>query len=807
MRLSAVALLLAWMVLAACHESAAFDNPILNPSFEDGIGASWTKYSYSPAPPLSSGSPALPIVGIAGGTFNLTPPYTTPDGTYVCGLESGASESKNGGVYQTFTWDDGAGDVSVSVRLAFDLSGSNGAYVRLGVAPGQTTNRTLVSEWDMCSSPCGWTTLTVPVSGTTNTHTVFIEAYQPGGTGYVMSTLWDDVRWTPYLAFLSNPAVTGSDPDHPDTTARIEWVTNLPADSTVEYQSGTGSWQSKTDSNLVGSHSALIDNLQPASTITFRVISTAPGCVDVTSQDYTFKTPIQITNVSAPTGDPDVVVTWKTDVGSTSWVDYGFDTAYGQTSGNSSLVTDHSVTLTGLADGKTYHYRVRSGAANYTTISSADRTFQTMVAPQVVLGNASFERQTGGAPDLYPWTKYKNSQNSTSVDGIIGPYPSGGPAFWTIGVPPNSVSLQAYDGSCFLGSSSYTYDPGHEKGYQNGGVYQRIVVPSPGTYAFCARFATYQSEPIGYLYTIVNIGIDPAGGIDPNASTVKWWHGASSTNDNRWFPGGVLADLPAGVVTVFLGTTQQYGLAARAVAIDDAVFGPPETMNIAALRARARCPGTVLQDKLVTFVAPYTTDYMGNTYQKIYIQEPSKPFGIGVLLGPDPLDIPQVANKITVTGTLMPLGTETVLMSTKWTIDRDTYTLPRPLMFKQKDAGGSARNQVPLYAPVMCNLGVRARLFGKVTWPDAGVDGDVYLDDGSNLPKTFDPFSVRPQVKGIRVRLTAKPDWLMFYKDDYLAATGVLTIDNIGSVPWPEYEYVLEASDPSDWQILHSASP
>ena len=54
-----------------------------------------------------------------------------------------------------------------------------------------------------------------------------------------------------------------------------------------------------------------------------------------------------------------------TDVPSTSWVDYGFDTAYGQTSGNDSLVTNHTVTLTGLADGKTYHYSVRSGGGNY----------------------------------------------------------------------------------------------------------------------------------------------------------------------------------------------------------------------------------------------------------------------------------------------------------------------------------------------------------------------------------------------------------------------------------------------------------
>ena len=803
MKASIIAALLAWMLLAPCRESAAIVNPITNPSFEDGLGSPWYAYQYVPAPPLSSGLAAYPTTGTPGGTFNLIPPYTLCDGSYVCGMESNSSQSKNGGVCQTFLWDDGAGDLSVKVRVAFDLPSSNGAYVRLGVAPGQTTDRSLVSQWTQCSNSSDWTTLTLSVSGTPNTHTVFIEAYQPGGTGSAMSTLWDDVRWVPYLTFQVDPVVAGSDPAHPDTTARITWTTNLASTSQVDYQSGTGSWQVVTDPTLVTSHSVLITNLQPGSTCVFRATSTAPGCREVVSQDYTFQTPIQISNIASSGGDPDVTVTWTTDVASTSWVDYGLDTGYGQTAGSDSLVTNHSVALTGLVDGKTYHYRVRSGGGAYTTISSTDKTFKTMAAPQPALTNPSFERLEGGVPDLYPWTKYPNAQNNY---GVIGPYPSGGPDFWTIEEFPFSVSMQAYDGSYFLGyGTKYTY--------HNGGVYQRILTGSAQTYAFCARFAAYQSESVGYLYTLVDVGIDPTGGTNPNAPTVKWLRVHSPTNDNQWFPFGLVADAPAGTVTVFLGTTQFIGLTARAVAIDDAIFGTPMTMNIGDLRSRARCPGVMLENKIVTCVEPSTTHYHWGTYeyetyQKIYVQEPLVPSGIGVLLGPidpmNPPEMPQVGNKVTVTGALAPLGMETVIMSPKWTIDHGAYDLPRPLACKQKDVGGSAHNQVPLYAPSLCNLGVRLRLFGKVTWPDSAMDGDVYLDDGSDLPKTFDDESVRPRVKGIRMRLTAKGDDTTFYSGDYMAATGVLTIDNIASLGWPEYEYVLEVNDPNDWQILHS---
>ena len=402
------------------------------------MGSPWYTYSYVPQPPLSPGLAAYPTTGIPGSTFNLIPTYTLCDGSYVCGMESNSSQSKNGGVCQTFLWDDGGGDLSVKVRVAFDPPESNGAYVRLGVAPGQTTNRSLVSQWTQCSTSFGWTTLTLSVSGTPNTHTIFVESYQPGGTGSAMSTLWDDVRWVPYLTFQVNPAVAGADPAHPDTTARITWTTNLASTSRVDYQSGTGDWQEVTDAALVTSHSVLITNLQPAATCVFRATSTAPGCRDVVSQpDSTFQTPIQISEIASSGGDPDVTVTWTTDVASTSWVDYGLDTGYGQTAGSGSLVTSHSVNLTGLADGKTYHYRVRSGGGAYTTISSTDKTFKTMAAPQSALTNASFERLTGGVSDLYPWTNYIYATGNSPINGIIGPYPSGGPDFWTIGESPS----------------------------------------------------------------------------------------------------------------------------------------------------------------------------------------------------------------------------------------------------------------------------------------------------------------------------------------------------------------------------------
>jgi len=73
------------------------------------------------------------------------------------------------------------------------------------------------------------------------------------------------------------------------------------------------------------------------------------------------------------------VVSWSTDEGSDSQVEYGLSApGYGSSSVLASALTvSHSVSLSGLASGTTYHYRVKSRDAAGNLATSADFTFTT----------------------------------------------------------------------------------------------------------------------------------------------------------------------------------------------------------------------------------------------------------------------------------------------------------------------------------------------------------------------------------------------------------------------------------------------
>ena len=66
-------------------------------------------------------------------------------------------------------------------------------------------------------------------------------------------------------------------------------------------------------------------------------------------------------------------ITWTTNLSSSSTVEYGLHTGYGSTATGAGGVTGHSVSLTGLAPGATYHYRAISNG-----VASADNTFTTL---------------------------------------------------------------------------------------------------------------------------------------------------------------------------------------------------------------------------------------------------------------------------------------------------------------------------------------------------------------------------------------------------------------------------------------------
>jgi hypothetical protein len=84
-----------------------------------------------------------------------------------------------------------------------------------------------------------------------------------------------------------------------------------------------------------------------------------------------------ISEVIARPGPGRVTITWRTDVVADTQVQYGQTTAYGSTTSlDRTLVTSHSVTITGLARRSQYFFQVLSRDAAG-SLSSATGTFST----------------------------------------------------------------------------------------------------------------------------------------------------------------------------------------------------------------------------------------------------------------------------------------------------------------------------------------------------------------------------------------------------------------------------------------------
>jgi len=159
-----------------------------------------------------------------------------------------------------------------------------------------------------------------------------------------------------------------------------------------------------TGCNSGGTHSTQAYELSGSNTLT-RTSDTVPtawyagsypiteGCIPngsntsqtAYSSNFTGTPSVSVTGTTA-------TVTWTSGSGKTSEVLYGITTAYGSTSGiqqynGTSGVTSHSITLTGLASGTTYHYKAKQKSYPYGyTDYDVDRTFTTTgIVPSTTL--------------------------------------------------------------------------------------------------------------------------------------------------------------------------------------------------------------------------------------------------------------------------------------------------------------------------------------------------------------------------------------------------------------------------------------
>ena len=216
------------------------------------------------------------------------------------------------------------------------------------------------------------TVTTTAISGTTGPHT-------PNATNSVVVTNPDTQSGTCTCTYSydASPAPTVSSvsptsgPTTGGTTVTISGTSfQAGASATVGGVALTGvTVTSTTISGTTGAH--------PAGVVS--VVVTNPDTQSASCTcTYSYMAVPVISNVRTSPNPTTATVTWTTDVPADSQVQYGTTAAYGRTSAlNSTLVTSHSVKLSGLTRLTIYHYQVLSRNAAGTLAVSGDYTFTT----------------------------------------------------------------------------------------------------------------------------------------------------------------------------------------------------------------------------------------------------------------------------------------------------------------------------------------------------------------------------------------------------------------------------------------------
>ena len=219
-----------------------------------------------------------------------------------------------------------------------------------------------------------------------------------------------DLTFTTEPPTLVSIAVTPADPSIIVDATQQFTATGTYSDATTADLTGDVTWASSVTAVATIAASGLATAVDVGTTTISAILGSVVGSTTLTVTPVPDTTPPVISAIVAtPTSDT-ATITWTTDEPASSQVDYGLDTGYGSVVSDASLVTSHSLTLTGLAASTLYHYQVTSvdGAGN--PASSADLTFTTepptlvsiavtLADPSIIVGATQQFTATGTCSD------------------------------------------------------------------------------------------------------------------------------------------------------------------------------------------------------------------------------------------------------------------------------------------------------------------------------------------------------------------------------------------------------------------------
>ncbi len=261
--------------------------------------------------------------------------------------------------------------------------------------------------------------ITLPnLAGATTYHYRLISTDSSGNTTTTNDSTFMTLANDTTSPVISNASVSSIN----STGATISWTTNESATTKVEYGTTTSYGTVINPSGMTTDHNVVLSGLVPNTTYHYKITSRDASGNTISTSDATFMTSADstapvISNISVGSlTTSGAVITWKTNENSTTQVRYGTTTSYGNVVNNDSLTMNHTMALTGLAPGTTYHYKVVSVDAGGNTAMSTDGTFATLANPAdvtpPVISAISTDDLTGNSVNIN-WTT--NEQSTSKI--------------------------------------------------------------------------------------------------------------------------------------------------------------------------------------------------------------------------------------------------------------------------------------------------------------------------------------------------------------------------------------------------------
>jgi len=191
----------------------------------------------------------------------------------------------------------------------------------------------------------------------------------------------------PVIKNVSSGTITGE-------SVTITWDTDEKANSLVQYGIKSGVYDSAGANNdvnadvtnFVTAHEVIINNLVPGTKYYFKAMSyDAAGNIGESSENsFTTKATSNISSIKAiSTKLGEINITWKTGEKTTSTVEYGETTSYGEIKESGTYATDHEVSITGLKQSIEYHFMVKGKDQSNNVYASGDNSVTPKSPPQI----------------------------------------------------------------------------------------------------------------------------------------------------------------------------------------------------------------------------------------------------------------------------------------------------------------------------------------------------------------------------------------------------------------------------------------